>query len=82
MFSYFIANQKVSLNVHMVFLIPNQPSVSCVFKYVKSKKSNKQDNLPIIDTHLFYKNKLYKNIQAKICPKIKNKLRTLTRLKF
>ena len=30
----------------------------------------------------FYKNKLYKNTQAEICPKIKNKLRTITRLKF
>ena len=33
--------------------------------------------------HAFlYKNKLYKNTQAEICPKIKNKLRTITRLKF
>ena len=31
---------------------------------------------------LFYKNKLYKNTKAEICPKIKNKLRTLTSLKF
>ena len=30
----------------------------------------------------FYKNKLYKNTQAEICPKITNKLRTITRLKF
>ena len=30
----------------------------------------------------FYNNKLYKNTQAEICPKIKNKLRTITRLKF
>ena len=30
----------------------------------------------------FYKNKLYKNTQAEICPKIKNKLKTITRLKF
>ena len=30
----------------------------------------------------FYKNKLHKNAQADICPKIKNKLRTITRLKF
>ena len=30
----------------------------------------------------FYKNKLYKNTQAEICPKIKNKLRTITRLKI
>ena len=30
----------------------------------------------------FYKNKLYKNTQAEICPKIKNKLRKITRLKF
>ena len=30
----------------------------------------------------FYKNKLYKNTQAEICPEIKNKLRTITRLKF
>ena len=29
-----------------------------------------------------YKNKLYKNTQAEICPKIKNILRTTTRLKF
>ena len=33
-------------------------------------------------TVFFYKNKLYKNTQAEICPKIKNKLRTITRLKF
>ena len=26
----------------------------------------------------YYKNKLYKNTQAEICPKIKNKLRTIT----
>ena len=31
---------------------------------------------------LFYKNKLYKNTQAEICPKFKNKLKTITRLKF
>ena len=31
---------------------------------------------------VFYKNKLYKNTQAELCPKIKNKLRTITRLKF
>ena len=30
----------------------------------------------------FYKNKLYKNTQAETCPKIKNRLRTITRLKF
>ena len=30
----------------------------------------------------FYKNKLYKNTQAKICTKIKNNLRKITRLKF
>ena len=30
----------------------------------------------------FYKNKLYKNTRAEICPKIRNKLRTITRLKF
>ena len=33
-------------------------------------------------TLFFYKNKLYKNTQAEICPKIKNKLRTITKLKF
>ena len=33
-------------------------------------------------TLFFYKNKLYKNTQAEICPKFKNKLRTITRLKF
>ena len=33
-------------------------------------------------TLFFYKNKLYKNTQAEIWPKIKNKLRTITRLKF
>ena len=33
--------------------------------------------------HFFQKNKLYKNTQAEICPKIKNKLRTIiTRMKF
>ena len=31
---------------------------------------------------IFYKNKPYKNTQADFCPKIKNKLRTITRLKF
>ena len=31
---------------------------------------------------LFYKNKPYKNTMAEIGPKIKNKLRTATRLKF
>ena len=31
---------------------------------------------------LFNKSKLYKNTQAEICPKINNKLRTITRLKF
>ena len=37
----------------------------------------------LTDTRLFfYKNKLYKNTQAEIYPKIKNKLRTITRLKF
>ena len=30
----------------------------------------------------FYKKKLYKNTQAEICPKIKNKLRTMTMLNF
>ena len=30
----------------------------------------------------FYKNKFYKNTQAKIYPKFKNKLRTTTRLNF
>ena len=40
-------------------------------------------NNPFIDTNpFFYKNKLYKNTQAEICPKIMNKLRTITRLKF
>ena len=34
------------------------------------------------DTRFFYKNRLYKNIRTEICPKIKNKLRTITRLKF
>ena len=29
-----------------------------------------------------YKDKLHENTQAEICPKIKNKLRTITRLKF
>ena len=33
-------------------------------------------------TLFFYKNKLYKNTQAEICPKIKVTLRTITRLKF
>ena len=33
-------------------------------------------------TRFFYKNKLYMNTQAEICPKIKNNLRTITRLKF
>ena len=33
-------------------------------------------------TLFFCKNKLYKNTQAEICPKIKNKLRTITRRKF
>ena len=33
-------------------------------------------------THIFYKNKLYKNTQAEICPKINNKLGTITRVKF
>ena len=33
-------------------------------------------------TLFFQKNKLYKNTQAEICPKIKNKLRTITRPKF
>ena len=32
--------------------------------------------------NFFYKNKLYKNTQAEICPKFKNKLRTITWLKF
>ena len=31
---------------------------------------------------LVYKNKLYKNTQADICQTIKNKLKTITRLKF
>ena len=30
----------------------------------------------------WYKNKFYKNTQAGICPKFKNRLRTITRLKF
>ena len=33
-------------------------------------------------TPLFYENKLYKDTQAEICPKIKNKLRTITGIKF
>ena len=33
-------------------------------------------------TRFFFKNKLYKNTQAEIEPKIKNKLRKTTRLKF
>ena len=33
-------------------------------------------------TLFFYKNKLYKNTQAEICPEIKNNLRTIARLKF
>ena len=35
-----------------------------------------------VHTRFFYKDKLYKNTQAEICPKIKNELRTMTRLKF
>ena len=35
-----------------------------------------------ITRFFFYKNKIYKNTQADICPKIKNNLRTITRLKF
>ena len=33
-------------------------------------------------TLFFYNNKLYKNTQAAICTKAKNKLRTITRLKY
>ena len=36
----------------------------------------------LIDQDFFYKNKFYKNTQAEIYPKIKNKLTTITRLKF
>ena len=35
-----------------------------------------------LPTRIFCKNKLYKNTQAEICPNVKNKLRTITRLKF
>ena len=35
-----------------------------------------------VHTCFFYKDKLCKNTQAEICPKIKNELRTITRLKF
>ena len=35
-----------------------------------------------VNAFFFYKNKLYKNTQADICPKVKNKLRTITRQKF
>ena len=40
--------------------------------------------LPYIRTRFFFVrlNKLYKNTQAEICLRIKNKLRTITRLKF
>ena len=31
---------------------------------------------------LFYKNKLYKNTPAEICPKLKTSFRTINRLKF
>ena len=36
----------------------------------------------LITRFLFYKNKLYKNTQAEIYPKLKNNLRTITRLKL
>ena len=36
--------------------------------------------ISIIKCDFFYKNKLYKNTQAEICPKIKNKLRTIATL--
>ena len=35
-----------------------------------------------LSTRFFFKNELYKNTQTDICPKIKIKLRTTTRLKF
>ena len=44
-------------------------------------KEDKDLNVEIYTLFFFYKNKLYKNTQAEICPKIKNNLR-VTRLKF
>ena len=41
-----------------------------------------EDSSHQLPARIFYKNKLYKNTQAEICPKIKNKLRTITSLKF
>ena len=55
-----------------VFLIVEKTELKLLEKAVKIT----------LYTLFFYKNKLYKNSQAKIFPKIKNKLRTITRLKF
>ena len=44
--------------------------------------SFRPDEIQVHASFLFYKNKVYKNNQAEICPKIKNNLRTITRLKF
>ena len=35
-----------------------------------------------LHTCFFYKNKVYKNTQSEVCPKFKNKLRTIAKLKF
>ena len=50
------------------------------FSTIDDKSPTSHGHLPY--TCFFYKNKLYKNTQAEICPKIKNKPRTITRLKF
>ena len=62
-----------------------QPVLTTIYLCTYAVK-RRQPDLSICNnflyTRFFYKNKLYKNTQAEISPKVKKKLRTTTRLKF